>query len=470
MLVTVNLLVKPFWVFGIDRNIQLSVGEGAYGIYFALFNLSLVLNILLDVGITNFNNRNIAQHSFLVRKHFSNLVVIKFMLAVGYAVITLILALVIGYRGYHLFLLLMLIVNQFLNSFILYLRSNISALLMFKTDSLLSVTDRIIMIGICSLLLWGNYTDTPFRIEWFIFSQTLAYLLTALIALFVLIYRIGRTSVNFDLTFALVILKKSFPYALLILLMSVYNRMDSVFLERLLPNGSEHAGFYAQGFRILDAFTMFAYLLAGLLLPIFSFMLKKNEDVTQIVKLASAFLLVPSFIGAVGCSIFRHDIINVLYHHRDDYSADTFGILILGYLPISITYIYGTLLTANGSLRMLNTMALAAVILNVVLNIILIPRYSALGAALSSLTTQTFAAGTQFFISKRIFKIIIPRKVLLKIVVFIGSTFGIGYLVSLFGFSWIFELLTFGILSLLLANILELFSVKALIKIIRYNE
>ena len=74
------------------------------------------------------------------------------------------------------------------------------------------------------------------------------------------------------------ILKKSYPYAILTLLMASYNRFDAILLERLLPNGSQQAGIYAQAFRILDAAAMFALLFAGLLLPMFSKMIKKCNN------------------------------------------------------------------------------------------------------------------------------------------------------------------------------------------------
>jgi len=45
------------------------------------------------------------------------------------------------------------------------------------------------------------------------------------------------------------------PFALLVLLMSFYNRIDPVLIERLLPAplGEEQSGVYAQAFRLLDA-------------------------------------------------------------------------------------------------------------------------------------------------------------------------------------------------------------------------
>ena len=55
-----NLLVKPAAIFIIDAAVQNRVGD-AYGIYFAFFNLSLILSILFDLGINNLNIKLAAQ-------------------------------------------------------------------------------------------------------------------------------------------------------------------------------------------------------------------------------------------------------------------------------------------------------------------------------------------------------------------------------------------------------------------------
>ena len=60
ILLCLNLLIKPFWILVIEPHVQNSVGNGSYGEYFAIANFSFLLNILLDFGITNFNNKNIA--------------------------------------------------------------------------------------------------------------------------------------------------------------------------------------------------------------------------------------------------------------------------------------------------------------------------------------------------------------------------------------------------------------------------
>jgi O-antigen/teichoic acid export membrane protein len=148
LILFLNLLVKPFWILGIDRTVQNVVGTD-YGFYFAVFNFSFLFNILLDLGITNFNNRNIAQNNHLLNKHFSRIFYMKLLLALVYFTVTFCVAFIIGYRGRQLFFLLVLGFNQFLISMVLYLRSNISGLLLFRTDSFLSVLDMTLMILFC---------------------------------------------------------------------------------------------------------------------------------------------------------------------------------------------------------------------------------------------------------------------------------------------------------------------------------
>jgi len=109
LLLFLNLLIKPFWLFGIDRTVQNLVGDESFGLYFALFNFSMILNIFLDVGITNYNNRNIAQHNFLLPKHLSNIVGLKLVLAFVYAIFSLTVAFIIGYEKVQIHLLLFLI-------------------------------------------------------------------------------------------------------------------------------------------------------------------------------------------------------------------------------------------------------------------------------------------------------------------------------------------------------------------------
>jgi O-antigen/teichoic acid export membrane protein len=436
LVISLNLLIKPFWVFGIDRTVQNVVGADAYGFYYSLLSFSLLLNILLDLGITNFNNRNIARDPESLPEFFSSIVGLKFLLAVVYAAVCLGVGILLGYGREHFRLLWILMLNQFLASFILYLRSNISGLHYFRTDSLLSVLDRTLVIIICGFLLWGNITEKTFRIEWFIFAQTAAYVMTAILAFAIVLYRSRYFRLKIDIQKFVYILRESYPFAILILLMFFYYRLDAVLLERMLANGKQEVGIYAQSFRILDAAYMFATLFAGLLLPIFSRMLKNQESVEEMVSLSLTLILVPSLILAAIGIFYPGHVIRLLYHDHTEASSRIFPLLMVAFAFISVSYIFSTLLTANRNLRELNLLAFFAVVLNLVLNLVLIPRQMARGAAIACLVTQVFVAVGQVLIATYCLKLRIPTDFILKLSLFLPLVMAGGWASSKFLGNW----------------------------------
>lgn len=403
-LLFLNLLVKPFWIFGIDRVVQNEVGAEAYGSYFALFNFALILNILLDLGISNFNNRNISQHQHLLGKYFPRIVALRLLLAIAYFIICLLAAWFLHYSEAQLQMLALLCFNQFLLSFILFLRSNISGLHLFKIDSTISILDRLLMIVSCGWILWAGNRTQPFQIEWFVYLQTASYAITALAALGVILKYGNGFSFGWNLSILRVILKQSLPFALLILLMSIYGRIDSVLIERLLPDGKTQSGIYAQAFRLLDASNMIAYLFAGLLLPMFSRMIKLKEDVVPLVRVSMKLILIPAFTLGIICLFHGRELMGLMYHEHAEEAATVLATLMFSLIPMAGVYVVGTLLTANGSLRHLNTIALVTVVVSVVLNLIFIPKYGAYGAAITCLTTQTIGFLLQLAVGVRTFR------------------------------------------------------------------
>ena len=483
LLLFLNFLVKPFWIFGIDRTVQNTVGNLDYGFYFVIFNFAFVFNILLDAGITNFNNRNIAQHHFLLNKHFSGIVVLKFLLALVYIIVIFAVALIIGYRGEQLVMLAWIGFNQFLLSFILYLRSNISGLLLFRTDSLISVLDRLLMILICGVLLWGHVTNEPFQIEWFVYAQTASYLVTALIAMLVVIRKARFRKLSWNKTFFLLIIKKSFPFALLALLMAVYNRVDTVFIERILRGdlGEQQVGIYARGYRILDAANQFAFLFAVLLLPIYSRMIREGQALAGMVRLPFSILFSVGAVLAVGSYFYRSEIMHLLYPIQPgedpqayylmmEQASRIFSILMFIFLATITMYVYSTLLTANGNLKQLNLVALAGIAVNFALNLILIPKLLATGSAIASLVTQVVTAGSHIILVQYFFRFRIDLKYIASLAAYSLAVLALGLLSAHLPFHWMINLGSMVALSFAMAFALRLVSPRSMWKIVRSRE
>ena len=430
LLLLLNFLIKPFWIFGIDRTVQNTIPTADYGTYFALFNFSLLFNILLDLGITNYNNRNIAQNHHLLTKYFSGIVVFKCLLAIVYLGTTFMVGAIMGYDSNRFYILLFLSINQFLISFIQYLRSNIAGLQLFMLDSLFSVLDKTLMIIFCSILLWGHFIQVEFNLMQFIYGQTLAYLIAAIV-LFITVYaKTKKLTFKVNLPFLLLILKQTAPYALLVLTMTFYYRLDVIMLDYMLPDGEIQAAIYAQAYRLMDASNQMGVLFAGLLLPMFAYMIKDKKKLDKLVKLSFTLLFIPAIVLALLCFAYSSEIMNGLYGENTAASSGVLPVLMFCFVAIASTYIFGTLLTANGNLKQLNILAICGMSLNLILNIILIPTFKAFGSAIASLITQFLMVLIQVFLAKKIFNFYVNYRFVVAILGYVLLLVGAIYLMQ----------------------------------------
>ncbi len=401
-LVLINLIIKPFYIFGIDRAVQNRVGEVNYGIYFALFSFTFLFQIINDFGIQNFNSREISQHRQLLDKYFSGIMSLKIGLAVVYLLVATVVSAFIPTYWSALPMVLGLALYNILVSLRLYLSSNVAALGLYRLNSLLSVLDRVLLIIMCAVLLWVAPFSAHFCVEWFIYAQNVSLFITALVTFIIVFRQVKTFKISWNPPFSLLILRGAMPYALSIFLMTIYTRTDVVMLERMLEDGSRQAGIYASAYRLLDAVNTLGLLFSGLLMPMFARQLKDKIDVAPLVRFSFQLIMVAAIIVAGTVWFFRTDIMLLLYKQATPFSGDVLGVLMGSFVAVSGTYIFSTLIGSAGQVARMNGLFITAFAINISLNIILIPQFKALGAAVSTLTTQFFVLIALIFLSKKL--------------------------------------------------------------------
>jgi len=451
-LLTVSILVKAFWVLGIDRTVQNVVGETAYGSYFSLFSFSVLFTLLLDMGLSGFNNRAVSADPTRVKLYFGNVLLLRLLLAVAYFLVTTGMALVLGYNGWHIRILLILMLNQIMASMILWLRSNISGMQYLFLDSLLSVADRLLMIIICSLLLWGGFSEGGFRIEWFVWAQSVALFMVMCLALAIVVRRGGVSGVKPDASVLRSIIITGLPYAVVAFSMTVYWRIDSVMIERLFPRGATEAGNYAQAFRLFDALAMIPVMFGGLLLPIMTRGLASGSNISPLARMAGRMLLVPLGIGAAVLATFPGELLDLLYVSPADSAVTAFRLLMLTLVSVGVIYIYSTMITAAGKLRLLGLITVTGMLINIALNMVLIPSHGAAGSAYAAMASQTAVAmACMIAVRKKMTRVAGTRGILSYIFMLV-ITLAAGWLLRKTDLPWMtaaaFQLVTGFILAL----------------------
>ncbi len=374
----------------IDRKVQNLLPNEEYGTYFSLTGYSLLFMILLDLGLTNYNNREVAINRGFYKTNFWSIIGAKTILTVAFFSIAAIVGLLIGFTSTDFLIFGLLALNQTLLSFNTYLRSNISAIHQFKMDGILSVVDRLFVVLSLGAIIWTSLFPMQLTLYTFILAQTAGLFLTFILSWLANNRYLGKAEFHFDKTKILKLLKKSLPYATIIALMTLYTRLDSVLVLKLLPNGRAEAGNYAMSYRLLDAAAIIGTLLAGQLLPLFAANFINKARLQLIIKWSS-IILIPAVLGTIVCSLESDWLIKLLYPEKySEEVGQVFSILIWCFPGMVLVNIFGTLLTAAGEVKRINQMALAACIINITGNLILIQTFGLKGVAITAVITQVF--------------------------------------------------------------------------------
>lgn len=402
-----NLLVKPAAIFLIDAAVQNEVGS-AYGLYFAIFNLSLILSILFDFGINNLSTKEAAQNLEAAKLQFTSIFSFRIVLMLFYlsGLFCCNLYLRLSWVEYKLILILGL--NQFLIANIAYFRSFFAGLQWFRLDAIFSVLDRIMLICSMGYLIY-LYPDgfKLVHIESYALMQFGSYALTFIIAGSTVFLKVKPPFVMPKMAIVKSKVKQAFPYALLIVLMTLYTRIDGIILKNLA--GVEEASYYAQAYRLIDALYMFAMVFAGLLFPMFSKMITVNpQEIKPLVSQASRLLLGSSIAFIVFSYLQGGLLMDLIYAHPAVDSGIILFLLSIAFFGMASNLIYGSLLTANGSLKALNIISFCGLVFNVMMNLLLIPKVLNGGAvvvAAVAALTQILVALAQAIYCKHLFNL-----------------------------------------------------------------
>ena len=418
-----NWLIKPVWIFAIERVVQMNLGDTMYGEYYVLFNLGLLFAVLLDLGLNSYVSREIAAAGRLIHK--KRIVSVRLLMGFIYVLLVLILG---KFQSLDLRFLALIILNQILASFTLLFRAILQGRQRFIADSILSVTDRFVAILVCAEFLYIPISEAEFVRNWFpifnaksgififVFAQFSGYFIAFVTGLIwvqktnhaispseneVLKESSSKNYLAEDTTLKDWLLHIGW-FGVLALSMSFFTRIDTSMIHELAKsnNPSEgffQAGLYAKSYRLLDAALIFSTLLSTQLLPLFTRNIALGESVKSLLKIGTGIVLGVSVVASL-VSIFGGEfILQKLYYSKANsvmelatlsQSASIFAVLMTAFIPMALVHVFGTFITALGNIKWLAILALICVLINVTINWIVIPKYGAYGAAWGCFITQ----------------------------------------------------------------------------------
>lgn len=193
------------------------------------------------------------------------------------------------------------------------------------------------------------------------------------------------------------IFRESWPLGLTAFFIFIYHRLDQVLLFRL--KGADSVGVYSVAVRLAEGFNIVPIALMTSVLPLMSkYYEASKNDFVMLYKLSFKYLL--NFIIPIAfvISIFSEQIILLLFGKDFLSSSHALRILIWAEFFVFVGVVNNSILIAARKQIFDPIFTGASVLVNVVLNFILIPKYSFVGAAIVSLVSYSVGPIMGYFI------------------------------------------------------------------------
>ncbi len=241
-----------------------------------------------------------------------------------------------------------------------------------------------------------------------------------------------RPDFKFDKKIWQTLLKYIGPFALYLIFTGLYRRIDVVILQHL--QGDAAVGFYSAAYKIIFLFLLLPASFVKAVFPLLSEQASQDKDkLAQTLLWSMKYLVALSLPIAVSCALFSRQIITLFFGQAFLNSGMILSILGWSLVFSSSNHILSSGLVAAVKMVEVVSGTLIVFIVNLVLNFILIPKFSYIGAAYSILISELFAAGWFYIAIKKSAVFRHPLSEFSKII--IGALAMVGLLWFLRGFN-----------------------------------
>ncbi|MFZ0785079.1 MAG: flippase [Candidatus Acidiferrales bacterium] len=185
------------------------------------------------------------------------------------------------------------------------------------------------------------------------------------------------------------IFSHSFPIAFTSLLAMIYMRIDQVMLHKMTTDSI--LGQYVAAVRVSELFEMLPAALMMTLAPILAVSVGDSQRFRSYTDRAFRYFMVAACGLCVVVTVGSQLIVHVLYGKQFLPAAPLLAVLIWSEIAVFFATVVGNVMVVKNQQNLLPIPTLAGAAINVALNLVLIPRYAAMGAAYATLVSYTVA-------------------------------------------------------------------------------
>lgn len=394
------LMLLAIAYFSLFRYLQ-PFGSGQYQ-----FVLSYVLlfSTVVDFGIQQYITKKISEEPAEAKKYFQNFFSFEIFVSI---LLYVVLILIAYFRGYDRVVFQAIVITglgMVANALTYPFLSVMAAFQDLRKVALINFINSLVNISVIfSAIFFQKYIVYLASVQ-LIFGIIDLVLYRVFITKHIPKPEVLKAVLRFDLGLIINILKKGWPFALLVGFSAIYNRIDVLLITAI--KGYTDTGIYTAAYKIFDLLGFFPSVVSFTLFPFFTALLAKKAftEIKENLEKYLRLMIVLSLPMAVGGTILSSKLISIVA--GDGYESASAVLAILIWAP-AILFIY---IPVNSIvISQLTKKALIVTGINVVINtignIILLPIYGIKASALMTVVSELIQGTFYFyFVNKNIIK------------------------------------------------------------------
>jgi O-antigen/teichoic acid export membrane protein len=215
----------------------------------------------------------------------------------------------------------------------------------------------------------------------------IASFINVLFSLYITIKVFAKPSFRIDLKSWKSTVKEALPFGLTAVFVTVYFQIDTVMLS--IMKGDAVVGWYNAAYKLVLALMFIPTTFVGSMFPIISrFYMSSQNSLKVAYGKTFKYLTMIGLPLAIGATILADKIVLIVYGKGFGNSTIALQILIWAMVLMFLTYLFGTVLESINRQREVTKIAGINTLVNICLNLLLIPRFSYIGASVATVATE----------------------------------------------------------------------------------
>jgi O-antigen/teichoic acid export membrane protein len=362
------------------------LGPASFGILSFALAFTTIFAIFGDLGLSSVIIREVARDKSLAPKYLSNITLMKIILVVitfGLIVITINL---MGYPEETIKVVYLLGLSAIFTAFTQMFYSIFQAFERMEFQGIGQMLNAALILGGVMLAIKYGLGVVGFASVYTITSIIgLAYGF-AVMKLKLSNSISGTKVIEFDWSFWKLTIKEMLPFGLTSIFVTIYTSINLVMLS--LMKGDEIVGWYSAAYRLVLTLAFIPAAFMGALFPVMSRLhISSYESLKIAYERSFKYLLIIGFPIGVGTTLLANRIIMLIYGL--EYAPAIIALQILVWWQV-LAFINGasaTLLNSINKQMAVAKMCAFLAVLNILLNLALIPKYGHVGAAAAQVAT-----------------------------------------------------------------------------------